>query len=204
MTIQEFAQILPEKVCLNLADKPVVELTDWQEKIVKKFKQGSDFVGLTANPESAIWPLILGSVFRSPDSYEGSPRVLIFTDTNDRALELKKYFDSTIFRSGITLEMANDKGKMIEQRNQIFDGADIILGNPKRIFDLYIQNGINLGEIKLCIFDQVDNYPKMVPHLIRIADSLPKSQRVFFIRDWSEKIENLADEALNNPAEISE
>lgn len=204
MTIQEFAQILPEKVCLNLADKPVVELTDWQEKIVKKFKQGSDFVGLTANPESVIWPMILGSVFRSPDSYEGSPRVLIFTDTNERALELKKYFDSTIFRSGITLEMANDKGKMIEQRNQIFDGADIILGNPKRIFDLYIQNGINLGEIKLCIFDQVDNYPKMVPHLIRIADSLPKSQRVFFIRDWSEKIENLADEAMNNPAEISE
>lgn len=204
MTIQEFAQILPEKVCLNLADKPVVELTDWQEKILKRFKQGGDFVGVTEDPDAVLWPLVLGTIFRSPDSFEGSPRVVVFTDSNERALALKQLFDVALFRSGITLEMANDRGVMIEQRNHIFDGADIILGNPKRIFDLYIQNGINLGEIKLCVFDQVDRYPKMVPHLIRIADSLPKSQRVFFIQAWNEKIENLADEALNNPVEISD
>jgi superfamily II DNA/RNA helicase len=57
-----------------------------------------------------------------------------------------------------------------------------VVGTAKRIYDLYIQNGINMGKLKLFVLDDAETMLKesTIAQMRRIADSLPKCQRIIF------------------------
>jgi superfamily II DNA/RNA helicase len=99
----------------------------------------------------------------------------------------------------ITVDLAHDRGKMLQQRNDIFDGTEIIIANPKRLYELYIQNGFNVSQLKLFILDDAiehfkDGY-KM--QLSRIVESLPKCQHLYFSNTFNDKrIEEFLEEFI--------
>lgn len=204
MPLASLLEILPERAIENIQKLQLPEFNTLETAILKRLKQGGDLCCVTENATQLNWPIVISAMYRSPESFEGSPRVIIITPTIDRALELKKAFDTALLRTEITLEVATDKGNMIEQRLAIYDGADIVLGNPKRIFDLYIQNGLNFGKVRLLILDQADEMIKFNPQFMRIGDSLPKCQRMIFTKSITDKVEKTMNMLLINPLEIED
>jgi ATP-dependent RNA helicase RhlE len=193
---------LPERIQDNIEKLNFNENTEFEDLILAKLRQGGN---LLAFPQSFDLKkvILLSSLYRSPESYEGCPRAIIITSDSTKALELKQFFDKAIFRTEISVELAHDRGKAIEQRNTLYDGADIIIGTPKRIFDLYIQNGINLSLLKLLILDDANQQQRYFPELIRICDSLPKCQRFVFAEKKNEKLEKLNEKLLVDFEEIN-
>lgn len=202
MELSAINKNFPERATDNILNSGLNEFSPWQEQVAKRLKQGGDLIALNSDDVERFQALALATIFHSPDSFEGSPRAIIITSSSERALEIKKIFDVYLMRTEITVEMAHDKGNMIEQRNHIFDGADIILGTPKRIFGLYIQSGINFGEVKFFALDDAENMVKQTTDLARLGDSLPKCQRFLFAKELNAKMDKMIDTCLMNPMEV--
>ena len=96
----------------------------------------------------------------------------------------------------LTIDLAHERGKQIQQRNDIFDGTEIVIGTAKRIYDLYIQSGLNLNLLRLFVIDDanqtlVKNNPG---YLARFADSLPKCQILIGAKVYNDKLEAFCEQ----------
>lgn len=133
--------------------------------------------------------------------YEGSPRAIYLTSTIDKAEQVYKKLGSISRKLDITIDLIHDKGNMIQQRNDIFDGTEIIIGNPKRVHDIYLQNGVNFKLLELFIVDDLDECLSAgkQPELKRMIESLEsKTQLILFSNTISKKVRPFVD-ALECP-----
>jgi superfamily II DNA/RNA helicase len=82
-----------------------------------------------------------------------------------------------------------DKGSKLKQRNDLFDGTEVIVGTTKRICELYFQNGFNIAKLKLFIVLQMDVQISkgMKGFIARLAESLPKCRQLIFTQHPKEE-----------------
>lgn len=171
--------------------------TEKQEKLIKLSKQGKNQLIFTTMDPELIDGLHFISFMRAPEMLEGSPRVLWFTPSWESAREKVKSFHQLMKRTDVTIEIADDKGKIIEQRNAIFEGAEIIIGNPKRLLELYNQNGIHVNQLSLVIIDQAETLckdPLILQSIRRISESLPKCQKIIFSQGTHSRLEGFCED----------
>ena len=175
-----------------------------QEKVLQRVKQGGDLLVISGKSSGKSMAAAIAALEKVPEQLEGSPRAVIICSTSEQAKLTAAFIVKVSRRKEIYVELAHDKGNMIEQRNHIFEGADIVVGTAKRIYDLYIQNGINMGKLKLFVLDDAETMLKesTIAQMRRIADSLPKCQRIIFANSVSSKLEKVMEDLMLNPLEI--
>lgn len=181
----------------TLAELGREHYTEKQEKLIKLSKQGKNQLIFTSIDQELIDGLHFISFMRAPEMLEGSPRVLWFTPSWESAREKVKSFQQLMKRTDVTIEIADDKGKIIEQRNAIFEGAEIIIGNPKRILELYNQNGIHINQLSLVIIDQLETLckdPLTLQAIRRISESLPKCQKILLSEGTHNRLEAFCED----------
>lgn len=168
-----------------------------EDAILKKYRTGQNFLWYTAPDEELLFSQLVCCFDKAPKMLEGSPRVLWFTAGHEQVTTVRNYFERTYRRADVTLETAGDKGKIIEQRNAIFEGTEILVGNPKRMLELYNQNGFHVNQLKLIIVDQLDilcKDPAALQAIRRINESLPKCQYLFFAAGKHPKLETFCED----------
>jgi superfamily II DNA/RNA helicase len=172
-----------------------------QEKVLQRVKQGGDLLVISGKSSGKSMAAAIAALEKVPEQLEGSPRAVIICSTSEQAKITAAFIVKVSRRKEIYVELAHDKGNMIEQRNHIFEGADIVVGTAKRIYDLYIQNGINMGKLKLFVLDDAETMLKesTIAQMRRIADSLPKCQRIIFANAVSSKLDKVMEDLMLNP-----
>ena len=80
----------------------------------------------------------------------------------------------------LTLDLIVEKGQKVRQRNDLFFGTELIVGTPKRICEMYFQNGFNIGELKLFMLLDLNTILKQgnKGFINRLSESLPKCKKV--------------------------
>lgn len=187
----------------TLTDAGIIQYNEFQLAFISKVKAGGDWVFVSPAGTGRTTATALASLIKSPEPQEGSPRVLIFSHSIDSAHKLFEMLVTFVRRTDIKLELAHDKGNMVLERNNIFDGADILIGNPKKLLKLYLQNGYHIGKIKAVIIDDADEICKdslALQDIARIVESLPKCQRVLICREQTTKVEKLAELITVHPS----
>ncbi len=168
-----------------------------EEKTFKRLNQGANFF-IEGTDQGLIQELFeLYTLTKANQAFEGAPRVLWVVSSNERALAITKKLRQYIRRSEIAIEIANDNGKIIEQRNHIFEGADAIICNPRRMIELYNQNGFHVNQLKLVIIDDLESVlPKTdaTQAIRRLFDSLPKCQKIAVCYGKHPKLEGFVEE----------
>jgi superfamily II DNA/RNA helicase len=183
----------------------IENLTEVQQKTIARVKQGGDLLLTAGSNSGRSTAIAFSSILKAPESFEGSPRVLIFCSTVEKSRALFDLLRNMVRRTEITVEAADDKGAMLLQRNHIYDGVDIIVGNPKRIFELYLQNGIFLGKLRLVVIDDASETTKdiiLTRQMIRMVDAMPKCQRIVLTSEMTSNLEKLNEVLLFNPLEV--
>ena len=94
--------------------------TERQQKLIKLSKQGKNQLIFTPFDQEIIDGLHFISFMRAPEMLEGSPLVIWITPNWESAREKVQSFLRLMNRTDVTIEIADDKGKIIEQRNAIF------------------------------------------------------------------------------------
>lgn len=177
MNFEEYDHILKR----HFSDAGLTDFTPIEKAMIHKVKQGKNFVINHPDIPELKTGLQLVSILKAPQAFEGSPRVLWFTSSTDKTRKRVDQLREWIRRSEIVVEPADDKGKIIEQRNNIFDGTDIIIGTPKRMLELYNQNGYHINQLSLIIIEDLGEMcknPTLLQCIRRINESLPKVQKL--------------------------
>lgn len=181
----------------SLIESGIEAFTSKQEALIKISKQGKNTLIYTEIDEEINLGLYFLSFMRAPEMLEGSPRVLWITPKPEQAKHLVDNFRKTMKRTDVTIEIADNKGKMIEQRNAIFEGTEILLGNPKRLLELYNQNGYHVNQLTLLVIDHLDELckdPLVLQAIRRIAESLPKCQKLLLTTGDHKRLEEFSEE----------
>lgn len=172
-----------------LPDKGITELNAFQSKIIDALKSGKNILAEGPVGSGKTKAILLCLLQKVTEASEGSPRAIVVCKTSQDAFDLHEELQKICRILDITVDLAHDRGKMLEQRNDIFNGTEIIIANPKRLYDLYIQNGFNVSQLKLFILDDAIEHFKggYKMQLSRIAECLPKCQHVYFSNSFEDK-----------------
>jgi superfamily II DNA/RNA helicase len=186
---KELAEIMP--------DFGLTELNPFQVYILEAFKSGKNL--LIEGPEGTgkSTAIMVAALQKITEASEGSPRAIIVCSTDQKAKDLKEKFASYGRYFDLTVDLITEKGKMLHQRNDLFDGTEIIVGTPKRLYELYLQNGYNVSKMKLFVLDDAIELFKggFKMQIGRLADSLPKCQHLLFSTTFNDyRIEEYLEE----------
>jgi superfamily II DNA/RNA helicase len=195
MSLTKLRPILQE----ILPDKGISTLNPLQLKILEGLKAGKNLLVEAPDGSGKTTSLLLSVLQKIEAAGEGSPRAIIVCSTDQKAYDLHEQLTPICRILDLTVDLAHERGNMLLQRNAIFDGTEIIVAHPKRLYDLYIQNGFNVGQMKLFILDDalelIKNGYKM--QLSRIVESLPKCQHIYCSTSFNDrKMEEYLEEFL--------
>lgn len=196
---------LNERLQFVLTESGKEGYSDFQQQIISLAKNGKNYLFKTHLDEELIQTIYFLSFFKAPEMLEGSPRVLWITSTPEKARTYVEGFKKMIKRADVTIEIADNKGKIIEQRNAIFEGTEVLVGNPKRLLELYNQNGFHVGQITLFIIDHLSEIckdPLSIQAIRRINESLPKCQKILLTDGEHPKITTFSTEICNFYEEV--
>lgn len=190
-----FKKLKPE-VVEALKTIPIESLIDDAKSFFTTIKSGKNLL-ISAPVSSGKTTTAIVSIFNKVNQeYEGSPRAILLTDTIEKAEALHKKIAPVCRKLDVTADLIHDKGNSVQQRNDIFDGTEIIIGNPKRVFELYLHNGINLKLLDLFIVDDLDacllNHKQA--ELKRLIESLEsKTQLILLTNTCNKKVESFIE-----------
>lgn len=171
---------LPEQLKENLAKEEITKVRPEQKLAWQSIREGKNLSLVGDEASGKTFLLLISTLMRVPEPQEGSPRAVIICKDD----EASNNFHDTIKRYGkymdLTFDLILSKGNSVKQRNDLFDGTEIVIGTTKRLHDLYIQNGLNLNLVRfLAIDDAQDVFKGTNPgFLIRLFEGLPKCQVV--------------------------
>ncbi|MFM6934139.1 MAG: DEAD/DEAH box helicase [Flavobacteriales bacterium] len=178
------------------------------EQVNKQLK-GRPSVVVHAAPDAYLdhlWPLVDEII---PHPEEGSPRAIILCASDEDARHIEAYFQKAAKAKDLTVDLVVEKGNKLKQRNDLFDGTEIIVGTTKRVCEMYFQNGFNIKKLKLFVVLRMDEQMRagQKGFVARLAESLPKCKHVLFAQhSEDERMISYMDEFVVNysTVELSE
>ena len=100
--------------------------------------------------------------------------------------------------------VAFDQGIIQYQKDEIYDGLDVLICTPKRLQELVNINGVPMTKINLIVVDEADEVMASPHHSIiyRIGDGIKKAQVVFAAEEWNVRFETVEERLMKNPVFI--
>ncbi|MFT5716298.1 MAG: ATP-dependent RNA helicase RhlE [Oleiphilaceae bacterium] len=133
-------------------------------------------------------------------------RALILTPTRELAAQVGASAELYGKHLPLTTAVVFGGVKINPQMVKLRRGIDILVATPGRLLDLYSQNAVKFDHLEILILDEADRMLDMgfVRDIRKIIQFLPsKRQNLLFSATFSPEIRKLAQEFVNNPAEIS-
>ena len=156
-------------------------------EVLKLLGSGKSVLGIAQLEEyESFIPRILLEFIPKPE--EGSPRAIVVCKDDDTSKRIHALVSKELKSNDLTIDLIIEKGNKLKQRNDLFDGTEIIIGTPKRLCELYFQNGFNIGKLKLFLILEIDDQMRLGfrGFISRIAESLPKCRQLVFTRNAEE------------------
>ena len=147
-----FKKLHPQLV-ENLQLENITAVNENQKEVFRFIREGKNLFIKGEEGSGKTFLTALTTLMRVPEPQEGSPRAVILCASSEKAIEMDELIKLWGKRMDLTVDLAHDRGKQLQQRNDIFDGTEIVVGTTKRIYDLYIQNGLNFNMLKLFVIE---------------------------------------------------
>jgi len=95
----------------------------------------------------------------------------------------------------------HEKGDIDYDKNIISMGLDVLIGTPNKINAMFSSAGFNINTIKMFVVDDADVLfrNRMDAVVLRLSNSIEKTQRIFFCTTLTERVETLADKIMIEP-----
>lgn len=179
--------------------------TEFQQKTISKIKEGKDFIAIGPKGCGKTTAIVTGVIQRLGEATEDdAPRAVIIVTDKEKTLEIEAEFLRLARRTDLRIVIAHDKGHKVQQRIALYVGSDVVIGTAKRLYEMYIHNGLNLGKVKMLYIDDAEAILKagFQTQILRLAESLNKCQFVMFNDKLTDRIKNAADLFMAFPTTI--
>ena len=135
------------------------------------------------------------------------PRALILAPTRELAIQIHKDALTIGRHTNLKLGLAYGGTGYEEQRNQIQNGVDILIGTPGRIIDYFKQHVFDLKACQCVILDEADRMFDLgfiadIRYLLNRCPAPDKRLSMLFSATLSHRIGELAYDHMNDPVEV--
>ncbi len=164
---------------------------------------GSDFVGIAQTGTGKTIAYLLPILQDLKFSDQPQPRVLILAPTRELVIQIVEQIEKlTPYLSVRVLGVYGGSNNIIGQKQALSEGIDVIVGTPRRLYDLALSNLLRLKFIKKLVIDEVDIMLDFgyKTQLKNIFEHLPiKRQNILFSATMTSYVDELTDGFLINP-----
>ncbi|WP_394776211.1 DEAD/DEAH box helicase [Flavobacterium sp.] len=190
-----------EKLQNALIENGLTEANVLQQETFSTIKSGADCIILSPAGSGKTTTIVLNVIQQLTGQTEESPRALIFVEDKAKVLEMEVLFEKYGKHSNLEVYGVHDKGDMEYDKNYISTGIDVLIGTPNKLSDMFTTAGYNVNRLKMFIIDDADPMLKLrhETKIMRISNSITKTQRIIFAENLTERIEILADKMMLEP-----
>ena len=196
-----------EQLIENLMLNHISLDTEIQSFCFSKVKSGGDTFVLTSRLEDILISVLAGivEVLQTPAD-DDAPRILIVAPNKDICLWIESMWLKISKRTQMIHTLVFEQGDKVKQRIALFNGADIVIGTPKRLNDMYFQNGLNINKLKYFVVFDAEKCVKAssIIHISRMTDSFPKCQKWIIDSVEGKNTLKLVENILDVPFEVNE
>ena len=140
-----------------IADLGFEKPTPIQQASYSTILGGSDFVGIAQTGTGKTMAYVLPILQDLKFSDQPNPRVLILVPTRELVIQIVEEIEKlTPYLSVRVLGVYGGSNNMKPQKKAVTEGMDIIVGTPRRLYDLVLANVLRLKSIKKLVVDEVD------------------------------------------------
>lgn len=187
-----------------LIENGLTEANEMQQETFSTLKSGADCIILAPKGSGKSTTIVLNVIQKLAGTNEESPRALIIVEDKAKVLEMEALFEKYGKYSNLEVYGVHDKGDMEYDKNYISTGIDVLIGTPIKLNDMFTTAGYNVNRLKMFILDDADAILKLrhETKIMRISNSITKTQRIIFSDVFTERIEILAEKMLVEPFEF--
>jgi ATP-dependent RNA helicase RhlE len=184
-----------------LIENGLVEANLLQQETFSTIKSGADCIILSPNASGKSTTIVLNVIQQLIAEGEESPRALIIVEDKTKVLEMEELFEKLGNYTNLRVYGVHDKSDLEYDKNYISTGIDVLIGTPNRLSEMFTTAGYNINRLKMFVIDDADAILKLrhETRIIRISNSIAKTQRLIFSEYLSERIEMLADKMMVEP-----
>ena len=190
-----------EELQQALIENGLTEANAMQKETFSTLKSGSDCIIIAPKGSGKSTTIVLNVIQRLAGATEESPRALIIVEDKAKVLEMESLFEKYGKNSNLEVYGVHDKGDMEYDKNYISSGIDVLIGTPNKLSEMFTTAGFNVNRLKMFILDDADPILKLrhETKIMRISNSIVKTQRIIFSEQFTERIEVLAEKMLVEP-----
>ncbi|WP_298494847.1 DEAD/DEAH box helicase [uncultured Algibacter sp.] len=197
MPFKKLIQLLKD----TLENKGYNEPLAFQKLILSKIKGGASMFCIAPKGAGKTTSIILSVIQKlKGKAFEDAPRALIFVKDKQAALALELEFKAFLRGSDLRVYCAYDEKNIEDQRNEIYDGVDIVIATPKRLNKIYLLNGINLNKLQMFIVDDAEFLFKNnnLSEVTRTPESIGKCQYLIFSTTFDNRFKRWQETFMYN------
>jgi len=187
-----------------LIQNGLIEANEMQQETFSTLKSGADCIVIAANGSGKTTTIVINVIQKLAGTNEESPRALIIVEDKTKVLEMLALFEQYGKNSGLEVYGVHEKGDTDYDKNYISTGIDVLIGTPNKLSDMFSSAGYNVNRLRMFILDDADTLLKMrhETKIMRISNSIAKTQRIVFTDILTERVEILVDKMLVEPVEF--
>ena len=184
-----------------LAENDLIEANELQRETFSTLKSGADCVIVSPPGYGKTTTIVLNVIQRLQKPEGESTRALVLVQDKEKVLETVALFEAFGKYSELRVYGTNDKTDIDNDKNQISLGVDILVGTPNKINALFSGAGFNMNTVKMFVVDDADALfrNRLDTVVLRLSDSISKTQRVFTASSLTEKLEIMAEKIMIEP-----
>lgn len=190
-----------EKLQDALIENGLTEANILQMETFSTIKSGADCIIVSPKGSGKTTTIVLNVIQQLAGKNEESPRALIIVEDKEKVLEMEALFEKYGKYTNLEVYGVHDKGDMDYDKNYVSTGIDVLIGTPGKLSDMFSTAGYNVNRLRMFILDDADPILKLrhETKIMRISNSIAKTQRIIFAETLTERIEILADKMLVEP-----
>lgn len=179
----------------------LVEPNQMQLKTFSTIKSGADAVIQSEAGSGKTTTIVFNVIQKLEKTIDESTRALIIVESKEKVMAMEALFLEYGVYTDLSILGVHDKGDIDYDKNLVSMGLDILIGTPNKINAMFSSAGFNSNTIKLLIVDDADVLfrNRMDAIVLRLSNSIEKTQRLFFCSQITERVESLADKIMIEP-----
>jgi ATP-dependent RNA helicase RhlE len=202
----EFQELNINKPLLNaITDMGFTEPTPIQEKAFPIIMSGRDVVGIAQTGTGKTLAYLFPLLRQLPYSEQRQPRILIMVPTRELVLQVVEEARKLAAYMSVRIDGVYGGTNINTQSERIYQGVDLLVATPGRLFDLVMRGTLRLKSIQKLVIDEVDEMLSLGfrPQLISILELLPeKRQNLMFSATLADEVESIIIDFFNDPVWI--
>ncbi|MHC1703503.1 MAG: DEAD/DEAH box helicase [Tenuifilaceae bacterium] len=200
-----------EKLNLNtpllkaLADLEYVYPTPIQEQAFPVVMSGRNVVGIAQTGTGKTFAYLLPLLRQLTFSKNKDPRILILAPTRELVIQILNEVQKLTKYSNLRSTAVYGGANINTQKQQVYNGTDILVATPGRLIDLAFTGVLQLKSIQKLVIDEVDEMLSLGfrSQLTQVLDLLPpKRQNLMFSATLSAEVETFITNSIPIPFRI--